>query len=144
MNILIVEDDFTSRNILKNIVSIHGQCDLAVDGQEAVDAFRMAWEQKKPYHLILLDILLPKMTGIEALKEIRKMEKEMKIRPEQEVKVIMITALDDPKTVFEALYRSGANSYVIKPITVEKIIREMKSLNLFEKQDRQGVSKVFS
>ena len=46
-SILIVEDDFMVRRVLKDILSQYGDCDIVIDGSEAVQAFRMAWEDKK-------------------------------------------------------------------------------------------------
>jgi two-component system chemotaxis response regulator CheY len=71
MRILIVEDDFGSRRLMQKLVSDYGQCDVVVDGEEAVEAFRLAWEENSPYDVIFLDIMLPKMDGQEALRRIR-------------------------------------------------------------------------
>lgn len=130
MKILIVEDDFISRRILKEILAQFGNCDVAVDGQEAIQAFELAHEEKAPYDLICLDIMMPNMDGHEALKQIREFEKANGLQGSGEVKVIMVTALDDPKTVFKAYYRGGATSYIVKPIDKEKLIEELRVLGL--------------
>ncbi|MEZ4527246.1 MAG: response regulator [Desulfobacterales bacterium] len=130
MKILIAEDDFISRRILKEILSPYGDCDVVVDGEEAVQAFQMAIEEKKPYDLICMDIMMPNTDGHEALKRIRETEKAEGIRGSAEVKVIMVTALDDPKTVFQAFYKGGATSYIVKPIDQKKVTGEIRSLGL--------------
>ncbi|MBT8339029.1 MAG: response regulator [Desulfatitalea sp.] len=130
MKILIAEDDDISRKIIRTIVSRLGACDTVVDGAEAVEAFELAWEDGQPYDLILLDIMMPDVDGQEALKQIRQIERQMGIRGKQEVKVIMLTALDDPRSVVEAYYRGGANAYLVKPIDTEKLKAELKKLNL--------------
>jgi two-component system chemotaxis response regulator CheY len=130
MKILIVEDDFISRRILKEILTEFGDCDIVVDGDEAVQAFRLAREEKVPYQLVCMDIMMPNMDGQEALKQIREIEKAAGVRGSEEVKVIMITALDDPKTVFHAYYRGGATSYIVKPIEKDKLIQEIRTLGL--------------
>jgi len=130
MKILIVEDDFISRRILKEILAEFGNCDVVVDGEEAIQAFQLAHEEKAPYDLICLDIMMPNMDGHEALSRIREFEKERSISGASEVKVIMVTALDDPKTVFKAYYRGGATSYIVKPIEKEKLVEELRVLGL--------------
>lgn len=130
MRCLIVEDDFISRRIMKELLSPHFDCDVAVDGEEAISSFKLSMESKKPYDLICLDIMMPKIDGREALKQIRLLEKGLEVPPNLEVKVIMTTALDDPKTVFETYYQGGATSYLVKPISKIKLMRELRTLGL--------------
>ena len=130
MRILIVEDEITSRQLLHGMLSSYGQCDTVVDGDEAIDAFRLALEEDKPYDLVLMDIMMPKINGQEALREIRDIEKSKGIRGPQKVKAIMTTALEDQKNVIDAFYKGGASAYLVKPIEKAKLIEEMKKLGL--------------
>ncbi len=130
MRVLIVEDDFISRRILQKFLSEYGECDIAVDGGEAYDAFMMAWQESRPYDLICMDIMMPNIDGFQALKKIRETEKEMEVKELHGVKVIMTTALDDPHSVFKAFYKGGAASYLIKPVTKQKLVEEVRSLGL--------------
>lgn len=127
MKCLIVEDDYVSRTIMKELLSSHFDCDIAVNGEEAIIAFKLAHECKRPFELICLDIMMPVVDGQEALKQIRDIEKQMKIPPGLEVKIIMTTALDDPKSVFDSLYKGGATSYLVKPVGKQKLMRELRS-----------------
>lgn len=127
MKILIVEDDFTSRKLLHVFLAPVGECHIAVNGKEAVDAFLQALEEGKPYSLICLDIMMPEMDGQTALKKIREIEQGKGVPPHKEVKVIMTTALDTPRDVVEAFYRSGCTSYLIKPIERRALIREVRA-----------------
>ena len=52
------------------------------------------------------------------------------IRSYYEVKIIMLTALNDPKSVFEAYHKGGATSYIVKPLDKQKLIEEIRSLGL--------------
>ncbi len=130
MKVLIAEDDDVSRKILIRILSQLGECDAVIDGAEAVEAFELAWEDNEPYDLLLLDIMMPEVDGQEALKRIRKIERQMGIRGNKEVNVIMLTALDDAHSVVEAFYRGGATSYLVKPIGTEQLLIELKKLDL--------------
>lgn len=132
MKCLIVEDDFISRRILRELLGAYFDCEIAVDGEEAVTAFRMAHDAKTPYDLICMDIMMPKMDGREALRLIRQLEKELEVPPNLEVKVVMTTALDDPKTVFDSFYQDGATAYLVKPISKQKLARELRALGLIQ------------
>lgn len=129
MRILIVEDDLLGRIILRKLLSSRGECDMAVNGREAVEAFRMAWDEFKPYDLICMDILMPEMDGVEALKAIRGFEEERGIFGQARVKVIMITGKDDSKTVL-ASFREGCEGYVVKPVEKENLEKQIKELGL--------------
>lgn len=130
LKILIVEDDFMVRQILRDILEPYGVVDIAVNGEEAVQAFRVAWRHNSPYDLICMDIMMPVMDGNASLIKIREIELSLGIIGSEEVKVIMISALDDVKTVVKAYSKGGATSYIVKPIEKERLIGEMRSIGL--------------
>lgn len=130
MRILIVEDEVTSRQLLQSMLSSYGHCDSVVDGDEAIAAFRLAHDENQPYDLILMDIMMPKINGQEALRQIRDIEKEKGIRGTKKVKAIMTTALEDQKNVIDAFYKGGAAAYLVKPIDKTKLVEEIKKLGL--------------
>lgn len=68
MRILLAEDDFVTRKFMMNFLSSYGECDAAVDGMEAVDAYLMALEDGEPYDLACLDIMMPVMDGYQVLR----------------------------------------------------------------------------
>jgi two-component system, chemotaxis family, chemotaxis protein CheY len=130
MRILVVEDDFGSRRMMQKMLEHYGSVDVVVDGEEAVEAFKLAWEDSSPYDVIFMDIMMPKMDGHEALKRLRELEREMGVKPTSEAKVIMTSVLEDPKNVIEAYYGGAATSYLIKPIDREKLEEELGRLGL--------------
>ncbi len=130
MRMLIAEDDLISRRLMEAMLSPFGECHTAVDGKEAIESFRMAYDEENPYDLLCLDIMMPEIDGQEALKRIRKIEKERGVTGSNEVKVIMTTALDDPKTVVEAFYKGGATAYIVKPVDKKKLIDELRAMGL--------------
>ena len=129
MRILIVEDDFDARMIAQQIVQPLGQVDVAVNGKEATRAFQVAHAEKKPYDVVLLDIMLPDLSGRDALREIRRMEENMGIGGLQRVGVIMVTALDDSQTIMDSFFRDGCEGYVTKPYGRDALLAEIRKLN---------------
>ena len=132
MRCLIAEDHLLSRRVLKELLSPEGDCDIAVNGQEAIDSFVLAHESKRPYDVIFMDIMMPEIDGLEALQSIRSLERQMKIPPNLAVKVIMTTALDDPHTVIKSFNECEADSFVVKPLSKQKIVTELQKLKLID------------
>lgn len=130
MHILIAEDDFTSRKLLQNILAPYGESMTTVNGEEAVEAFTLALEQGRPFDLVCMDIMMPVMDGQQALREIRAVERRNGVKPADEAKIIMITALGDPRNVVDAYYKGGAALYLTKPIDVRAFIDALRELGL--------------
>ncbi|SOB60850.1 Response regulator receiver protein [Pseudodesulfovibrio profundus] len=128
MRALIVEDEFLSRKVLKSFLMALFDVDIVVNGREAVEAFKLAHTENKPYSLILMDIMMPEVDGIEALNRIRTMEEQESLSPK--AKVIMTTALDDPQTVLKSFYDGEASAYIVKPVAKDKLYMELKKLGL--------------
>ena len=129
MKILLAEDDFVTRKYMSNFLKKYGECDVTVDGMEAIEAFTMALEDGEPYDLICLDIMMPIMDGYQALSGIRKQEEEHGIPAEKAVKVIMTTALNEEKNVKKA-FELGCTIYSGKPIDQERFEQAIKMLGL--------------
>ncbi len=129
MRILIAEDDMVSRKFIFKFLQPYGDCDVVVDGMEALDAFLMAWDEQEPYDLICLDIMMPKLDGLKVLKTIRDMESEKGLNNAERARIIMTTILNNPEHVAEA-FQSGCEAYAAKPIDTRKLNEVMKKLNL--------------
>lgn len=129
MRILIAEDDLASRKFLDKFLSKYGQCDLVVDGIETIEAYMAAVNEGKPYDLICLDIMMPKLDGIKALKAIRDLEKQKDIAEKDRAKIIMTTALENSEYVRQS-FEYGSEAYASKPIDMNKFIEVMERLEL--------------
>ena len=107
--ILIVDDSRTSRKILRTILESagHEAVGEAVDGVDGVNKFR----ELSP-EITTLDITMPNMDGLEALKEIKKINANAKI--------IMVTAAGQQSKMVEAI-KSGASEFVTKPFEADEI-----------------------
>ena len=102
--ILLVEDDAFVRDLYHTVLTKAGyELEIANDGEEAV-----GMASYKVYDLILLDIMLPKLTGMEVLKTLRSADSRAKDTP-----VYLLTNLGEENIVQEA-YKLGANGYLLK------------------------------
>jgi two-component system, chemotaxis family, chemotaxis protein CheY len=131
MKILIAEDDMTSRKFLSKFLSQYGECDVVVDGMEALDAYLISVKDNDPYDVICLDIMMPKVDGVKVLKAIRDFEKQRGVIPDQRVKIMMITALADTEYVHKA-FEIGCEAYAAKPIDTEKLVEVLKKLEVIK------------
>lgn len=123
--ILLVDDDEMNGSLLKKRLEKRNfNCLFVKSGQECFDIL-----QKERVDLILLDIMMPDITGTEVLAKIRETKNGF------ELPIIMVTAMDDAKDVVEALH-NGASDYLTKPVNVDiataRINTQLHLKNLFE------------
>ena len=131
--VLIVEDDDGhARLIEKNLrrASIENEMLRFTDGQQILDfLFRRGEGRKREQYasyLLLLDIRIPKMDGIEVLRQVKQDEELRK------VPVIMLTTTDDPREV-EVCHNLGCSNYIVKPVDFNKFAEVLSRLGLFLK-----------
>lgn len=127
--ILIVEDDMVSRKFLNKFLKQYGECDMVVDGLEAIDAYLLSIKDEAPYDLICLDIMMPKIDGVKVLKAIRDLENENNMSSESRAKIIMTTALGDAQIVKTA-FDFGCDAYASKPIDIEKFKEVLEKIGI--------------
>ena len=129
MKTLIVEDELTSRVMLREILKRYGPPQVAMNGKEAVEAVRVALQAGDPYNLICLDIMMPEMNGQEALKRIRQMEEEAGVGAAKRSKVIMTTAHSARDNVLEAI-QGQCDYFLVKPIDARILLQELRRMGL--------------
>jgi len=119
--ILIVDDELTSRRIIEKIIRSHWECNLflADDGTAALKIML-----RELPSLVILDMVMPFMNGIQILQIMRKSTELAKMN------VLVYTAVDDNKIVKEVL-KYGVLDYLIKPVNKETLVDKLT--NLFEK-----------
>lgn len=132
MKILIVEDDFTSRKLLADLLASYGECDVAVDGREAIRVFEEAFRSGEPYELVCLDIMMPELDGHTVLRRIREFEAQNEVESGDGVRIVMTSALGDAKNVLSA-FKSGCEAYIEKPIEKERLFAELAKLGLINR-----------
>ncbi|MFQ6092941.1 MAG: response regulator [bacterium] len=104
--ILVVDDEQETREFISEFLELRGyQVLTAANGLEAISAVK----SERP-HIVLLDIRMPGLDGLEALQRIRAIDKE--------VGVIMVTAVKDEK-IGEYALKLGACDYITKPIDLD-------------------------
>ena len=125
--ILLVEDrvvdlDLTKRALAKR--HLINPIQVARDGEEALDYLRR-WETGEPLPVfILLDIRLPKLSGLEVLRAIKN-------HPQfYTIPIIMLTGSDDDIDIQEA-YKLGCNSYIVKPVEFEKFLDVASQIGIY-------------
>lgn len=120
--ILVVDDNFANRQLIIEILKDLADCDIAVNGKEAIEAYNKSLNGNK-YDLILLDIAMPEIDGIEFLKILRQNEKNAGIELGDGIPIIMITAYKEP--VIEA-FNYGCDDYILKPVDADILIEKIK------------------
>lgn len=110
MNMMIVDDSKVMRQMIMAVCKQFNGITIvatATDGQEAINSFR----RLKP-HLVTMDLTMPNLDGVQAIKEI--------IKIEPNVKILVISALSDQETALESI-SEGAKGFLYKPFSKEEL-----------------------
>lgn len=131
MIILIAEDDDGHAELIKEGLEASGVCNKMIRFSNGEEAWHFLSgtggkevRDKSKAYLLLLDIKMPRMDGVEVLKRMKNSE-ELK-----EIPVVMLTTTDDPREV-EECYKIGCNVYITKPVEFGKFAETLKRLGLF-------------
>lgn len=128
--ILIVDDNFENRQLLAEILQEVAVCDFAASGKEAIEAYNLSLTKNELYSLILLDIELPEVNGLEILNKIRESEQTAGIALGDGIPIIIVTAYE--KRFIEA-FEKGCDDYILKPIDTTVLLN--KIAGVLEKAD---------
>ena len=131
MRVLIVEDDFTSRYLMETLISRYGNHDIAMNGFEAIELYKIAFDEERRYDLICLDINMPEISGQDVLKRIREIEDSCGIERSNRTKIVMTTAYDDYESIANAFVEQ-CDAFLVKPIEVDKFDQTLKNLGLIK------------
>lgn len=114
--VLIVDDAAFMRMMIKDILTKNGYeiAAEAENGQKAIEKY-----QETSPDLVLMDITMPEMDGIQSLKKIREVD--------QNAKVIMCSAMGQQAMVIEAI-QSGAKDFIVKPFQAERVLEAVKKV----------------
>lgn len=131
LKIILAEDDEGHASLIKRNLKRAGLMNEIIhfkDGKETLDFLFDEKKEKEQVKdiasLLLLDIKMPKVDGIEVLRRVKQDEKLKKMP------VIMITTTDDPREI-EKCHELGCSSYIAKPIDYDKFVAAIRQLGLF-------------
>jgi len=118
--VLIAEDDFFIRDIYSKVFAVSGYTvELAVDGQDALDKIKAS---PQPYDMLLLDIMMPKVTGLDVLRQLRAMPS-----PFKDTSVFILSNLGQ-QSIIEEAFKIGMDGYIIKSqMTPQQIVDEINT-----------------
>lgn len=115
MKIIVVDDDVIMLKAIKNMLSKEGYKVFATtDAEDALDTIR---DEGDLYDLVITDIMMPYLSGIELLERIRKVNKK--------IPIIIISALDHQEVILTA-FQEGAEDFVKKPIKLDELRLRVK------------------
>lgn len=121
MRILIVDDEATSREVLKRMLRSYGECEAASSGEDAYREFILAHGAMQPFSLITLDIAMGGIDGNETARRIRRWEDAYRVHQcSIEAKLLVITSGVASVSPFRS-FRQGAEAYVKKPVDAEAL-----------------------
>jgi CheY-like chemotaxis protein len=125
--ILLVEDNPMDVDLTRRAFTRHNlvnRLEVARDGQEALELIEKWSSWKSMPSMVLLDLKLPKINGLDVLRAIR-------ARPDYvTVPVVVLTSSSEDRDIHEA-YSLGANSYIVKPVEFEKFIEVARQIKLY-------------
>ncbi|MHA1646319.1 MAG: response regulator [Promethearchaeota archaeon] len=131
--VLVVDDAAFMRQLVRNILISNGfeVCGEASNGKEAIEKYFELFPD-----LVLSDIVMPKMNGLDALKEI--------IKKDSSAKIIMLSALDEQETVINALHL-GAKDFLVKPINKKHFLRTVRRVlsTKIKKSEKQILLQIY-
>lgn len=126
VEILLVEDNESDAELITRVLRKHHLANnivLLKDGVEALE-FLSGENTKKAPHVVLLDIKLPKLDGIEVL---RRMKSDSRTK---DIPVVILTSSNQDRDI-QAAYELGVNSYVTKPIRFDEFAKVISELGLY-------------
>ncbi|MHC1713453.1 MAG: PleD family two-component system response regulator [Solidesulfovibrio sp.] len=129
---LIVDDSRYQRHLILQALSGLFEADEAANGQEALTCFKLALEANTPYDLVVMDILMPVLSGHDSLVGIRRLETAAGLPEARRTPAVMLSSLDDPGNMLRAQFESGAQAYITKPFSPQTLLEVLVSLGLVD------------
>jgi len=130
MRCLIVEDAASLRDVMTFFMADYADIVTACNGREGVKTFTRAYEERNPFDLVLLDVVMPEMDGQMALKLMRIVEKKSPAAQDKKAVIIMTTALDSPADVQKSVWEGDCTDYLVKPVVRAELMTMLRRYEL--------------
>jgi two-component system, chemotaxis family, chemotaxis protein CheY len=131
MKCLIVDDEIFCREFVATLLRTTADCHQASNGTEALERYNSALASGEPYDLIVMDIMMPGMSGHDAATSIRSIEKEK--QTDKKVNIIMLTALNSANDAMESFCNAQSAAYLVKPVSKEGLFNVLTKLGLLKR-----------
>jgi two-component system chemotaxis response regulator CheY len=128
--VLIVDDSTSVRESFTDILSPLATCEVATNGQEAVDLIKRTVNKGGHFDLVLMDIIMPEKDGLTAVREIRQFEQSRGCMETNRLTIVIVTTIKEPSRILIAQYECGADAYITKPFTRETVLQTLRSNGL--------------
>lgn len=119
INVILVDDQTLVRQGIKSLLSLSDQVNVIAEAENGELAVDLIKSRLNEVDVVLMDIRMPKMTGIQALAELK--QKEIN------VPVIMLTTFDDHESVMQAI-KTGAKGYLLKDVSLETLVDSIQTV----------------
>lgn len=129
LKILVAEDDEANRKFLTKLLAKFGDVTIVGDGFQAVKSYMQALDEKEPFQLVCLDVMMPRIDGYKALDAIRELEGKYALVAGERAKIIMISALDEGG-FDEELAGNQYDCYMSKPIDILEFEMNLKRMGM--------------
>jgi two-component system chemotaxis response regulator CheY len=129
VRILLIDDNPVILHILRVYLRQYGDCDIARNGAEGLDAFTQRLDEQRPYDLICLDLQMPGLDGAAVLTRIRNLEEDR--QTVKRAKILVVTATSE-ETIVAAVIAGGADSYLLKPVDPSRLREQLLELGLLD------------
>ncbi len=122
--ILVVDDSYDNCELMAEWLREVAECALITTGEDAIVAYKKAIEENSPHDIVLLDISMPGIDGLDVLKAIRAKEEDRGVLLGSGVPIVIVTAYKEP---FLDAFNKGCDDYILKPLDPDYLVEKIQS-----------------
>lgn len=119
INVILVDDQTLVRQGIKSLLGLSDKINVIAEAENGESAVELIKQLSSQVDVVLMDIRMPKMTGIQALAELKKQSID--------IPVIMLTTFDDHESVMQAI-KTGAKGYLLKDVSLETLVESIETV----------------